>query len=357
MKVLCFIDSLGSGGAQRQLVELAKGFKEMGYEVSFLTYHNINFFKPELDALDISVQIIIEPNYLKRLFKIRKEIRKHRPNVVISFLEAANFMATFAGFPFRKWQLVVGERSANPQILKSYKLRFYRWFHLFTDYVVANSHKNMELVSKVNLLLGDKKKKVIYNIVKVPPLKEITRENKNKTRIVIAASYRPVKNLDGLIEAVNSLPLNYKEKLEVQWYGNKTETPYLNAALKMIDNYNLCDCIYLNEATNVIYDKYQKADFIGLFSHYEGFPNTICEGMAIGKPIIASKVSDLPLLLNENENGIFCHPNDITSIKSALIKAINLSEIDKEEMGARNKLFAAEKFNKQRICNEYLKLF
>lgn len=33
MKILCVIDSLGSGGAQRQLVSLAKGFKEKGNEV------------------------------------------------------------------------------------------------------------------------------------------------------------------------------------------------------------------------------------------------------------------------------------------------------------------------------------
>lgn len=116
MKILCFIDSLGTGGAQRQMVEVAKGFKEKGHEVSFLTYHNINFFKPELDKHSIPVKTIEESNYVKRLFKIRKIIRKHQPDAVLSFLEAANFMATLAGFPSRKWKLVVGERSANPAI-------------------------------------------------------------------------------------------------------------------------------------------------------------------------------------------------------------------------------------------------
>src|SRR5690554_3879011 len=146
MKILCIIDSLGSGGAQRQLVELAKGFKEKGHEVSFLTYHDINFFKSELDNQDIPVKTIVEPNYVKRLFKIRKAIRRNEPDAVLSFLEAANFMATLAGFPYRKWKLVVGERSANPEILTNKKLRFYRKAHFFADYIVANSHKNLELV-------------------------------------------------------------------------------------------------------------------------------------------------------------------------------------------------------------------
>jgi len=67
MKLLCVIDSLGSGGAQRQIVELAKGFKKKGHRVQFLTYHDINFFKPQLDRIDIPVQTILEPNYVKRL--------------------------------------------------------------------------------------------------------------------------------------------------------------------------------------------------------------------------------------------------------------------------------------------------
>ena len=49
MKILCVIDSLGSGGAQRQLVQLAIGLKNKGVDVSFLMYHNIHFFKSELD--------------------------------------------------------------------------------------------------------------------------------------------------------------------------------------------------------------------------------------------------------------------------------------------------------------------
>ncbi|MDQ6722963.1 MAG: hypothetical protein M3Z01_01680, partial [Thermoproteota archaeon] len=135
MKILCVIDSLGSGGAQRQMVNLALGFKQNGHAVSFLIYHNEDFFKDLLDNANIHVEVIIETSYLKRLFKIRQYIRNGKYDAVLSFLEAANFICEFAGLPWRKWKLVVGERSANPNIFKSFKLRGYRWFHLFADYV------------------------------------------------------------------------------------------------------------------------------------------------------------------------------------------------------------------------------
>ena len=50
MKILCVIDSLGSGGAQRQMVNLARGFKSKGYDVEMLIYYpQLNFFRPEVE--------------------------------------------------------------------------------------------------------------------------------------------------------------------------------------------------------------------------------------------------------------------------------------------------------------------
>ena len=43
-RILCFIDSLGAGGAQRQLVNLAFGLKKRDYIVSFLVYLVDDFY-------------------------------------------------------------------------------------------------------------------------------------------------------------------------------------------------------------------------------------------------------------------------------------------------------------------------
>ena len=53
MKVLLFIDTLGSGGAQRQLVNLGIGLKAKGHDVSLLTYNKPFHFKELLDENEI----------------------------------------------------------------------------------------------------------------------------------------------------------------------------------------------------------------------------------------------------------------------------------------------------------------
>ncbi|NEV92729.1 glycosyltransferase family 4 protein [Psychroflexus sp. YR1-1] len=356
MKILCVIDSLGSGGAQRQLVELAKGFKEKGHKVSFLTYHNINFFRPELEKYNITIHTILEPNYIKRFFKVRSAIRNHKADVVLSFLEAANFITTVSGFPYRKWKLIVGERSANPAILKSFKLRFYRFFHLFADYVVANSHNNLELVKKVNPLIKHNKAKVIYNIVdnqKWCGEKKKERINSSKLKITVAASHHIYKNAIGLIESVNLLSNEEKEKISICWYGAKRDVTYLKA-IELTEKYNLKNIIEFLPETNKIKEFMLKSDIIGLFSFHEGFPNVICEAMTLGKPVISSAVSDLPLFIDKE---YLFNPYDPKDISETISKIIKTDKKILIETGERNKIKALKLFNKELVTSSYLNLF
>lgn len=356
---MCVIDSLGSGGAQRQLVELAKGFKEKGYTVSFLVYHEENFFKGDLNEINIPVTSIIESNYISRLFKIRRYIRKGKYDVVLSFLEAANFICEFAGLPWRSWKLIVGERSANPDILKWGIRRLYRWFHFFADYVVANSHENLKMVRVINPFLSQKKCKVIYNIVDFDYWTQATDYVPcvgGKINLVVAASHQYMKNAKGLIEAVDYLNEDEKQRIKVTWYGEERSDDSLQKASLMIKQRGLQNIFTFHNATNNINTKMQYADVVGLFSFYEGLPNVICEAMIIGKPIISSSVSDVPVLLSHNLNCTF-NPHNSRNISKVLSYILSLGTEDLENIGKNNRLIGLELLNKNKIISSYSSLF
>lgn len=357
MKILCVIDYLGSGGAQRQLVELAFGFKNKGHEVFFLTYHQNTFYNSILEKSKIPVTCINESNYLKRFMKMRCFIRQGKYDAVLSFLEAANFICEVSGFPSRKWKLVVGERSANPNILKSIKLKAYRWFHLFADYVVANSYANMKIVRSINTLLPDSKCKVIYNLVdfnRWQPSSDYTPRKKGKFKLIIAAGHRYLKNLNGLVEALTMLSPEELSRLIIEWYGDSDDNSLSDAMIK-IKNNHLEEVFFFSSATHEITKKVQEADAVGLFSFYEGFPNTICEGMACGKPVICSAVSDVPLFLNTSDK-LLCDHSDYRSIRDAIIYLVSLSNEKLVEIGRHNINIAKKKFDADFIVNAYLEL-
>lgn len=358
MVILCVIDSLGSGGAQRQLVNLAIAFKEKGHRVSFLTYHHEDFYVGTLKDLEIDYTCIQEYNYFTRIFKMRSFIRNQKVDAVLSFLEAANFICQFAGFPSRKWRLVVGERSSNPNIFKSIKLRFYRWMHLFSDFVVANSHENIKMVRAINPFLSEYKCKVIYNMVDFniwKPADNYTLLKAGKLTVVVAASHQYLKNLPLLVKSVSKLTNEKKENIQIDWYGNNNGLDNsFSDSQALIKKYHLEEIFKFYPATLTILEKMQQADVVGLFSNREGLPNAVCEGMAIGKPIIATNVSDVHILLS-SQNGVLCEVN-VDSIAHGLSRLMDCSSEELKEMGEKSRSSALDLFDRNRIVDSYLKL-
>ncbi|WP_409965568.1 N-acetylgalactosamine-N,N'-diacetylbacillosaminyl-diphospho-undecaprenol 4-alpha-N-acetylgalactosaminyltransferase [Mycovorax composti] len=363
MKLLCVIDSLGSGGAQRQLVEMGIAFKKNNYEVNFLVYQDIPFYEDRLKAANIPVTKIVERNYFKRVVRMYTFMRNNDFNIVISFLETPSFIAELSTFPTKKWKLIVGERSAKPKIYKSPKLLFYRLFHLRADYIVANSHQNINILKKVNPFIPAKKYKVIYNSFDFEKWNnEGLHANENKIglplTIAVAASIYPVKNLESLIIALSMLDKKEKEMIKINWYGkgNNEDNQYFVECLALIKKHKVEENIqFWGETKNVI-AAMKQADFVGLFSLYEGLPNAICEGMAIGKPILAPSISDLPIIINE-ENGVLFNPNSVEEISNALKYIITLPKQKIKEMGMNSRKKALFYFDKKKIIQQYIDLF
>ena len=362
MNILCVIDSLGSGGAQRQLVELALGFKERGHTVSLLVYHENNFFQSILEDHSIPIFGVYEQNYLVRLLKMVRLIKRGNYDCVLSYLEASNFICELASLVSSNMRVIVGERSANPNILKSFKLIFYRWFHFLADYVVCNTNANLNLIKKANPILPTQKCRVIYNavpkkFVKQSQIRPFMRDGVLK--IVVGASHQFLKNSASLVAAINLLPPHFKAKVRVHWYGDKVSPPYFDGSflnsMNLVQEYALEDVIKFFPATRDIEAHMAEADVIGLFSIYEGLPNLICEAMYLGKPVMVSDVSDMRILLSHEQRQIF-NPLDVSSIKDTIEWYLALSEIEVNDIGQQNFEVAKKHFNRDYVISQYLNL-
>ncbi|HER08302.1 MAG TPA: glycosyltransferase [Bacteroides sp.] len=362
MKILCVIDSLGQGGAQRQLVELATGFKEKGHHVSFLTYHHIPFFNDVVEKAGILITCIEEKNYLRRLFRMRRFIRRGGYDAVLSFLERASFICEFAGLPRRRWRLVVGERNAGAEVKRKPVMRFFLLFHLFADYVVANSAANIRIIRSLNPLLRADRCRVIYNIVdfdRWKPDLNGTPRNGSPLRILVAARVDHQKNLKGLTDALALMDPEELERIRIDWYGRMPEEekldPSTREALAAIRANGLGKVVRFYPPAPDIEKQVSQADAVGLFSLYEGFPNSIIEGMAMGKPAFCSAVSDVPELLSHEPELLF-DPEDPRSIARALRHLVGMDPDRLALIGRENGRIARKWFHRENIINEYLEL-
>ena len=357
-KVLLFIDNLGSGGAQRQVANIAVLLNKAGYDVSVLVYQDFPFYKHLLDGNGIPVVLVESKSNISRMLNVRKYLNKSGADVVVAFLETPCFIACFSKMGHKKWKLITNESSAKLSTFTSRRNKFFNLFERFADAKVGNSWNAIRMWQKYYPQYNDKYS-VIYNPILLSDKfcdsgYEYAKDG--KVKIAVAASYQGLKNPLRVIKAVSMLSDEQKEKLEINWYGKAEVTTgntevYDNAKI-LIKKHRLEECVYLHEETNEIYRIMSESDAVGLFSTVEGLPNTICEAMTIGRPIVMSKVSDYDVLVSDN--GYLCDPESVESIKEALVKLIETPKEELERMGEASRKKAKELFSPEAIINQWI---
>lgn len=352
-RVLFVAMNLNCGGAERQMVILSSLLKERGYDVSFVCYSEGDFFADELENIGISVEYILKRKPIERILAFRRYIRNGGYDVVISFLGTANILNCLAALGCRSWKVITGERSLKKDNIRSFQekisVKLNTWF---SDAHVCNS-VNAARVLKKNAPKLANRLRVIYNTVRINQKINVEQINHDYVEIVVAASYGMEKNLRSLIDAISFMDDQQRDKLRISWYGshNFSGSTYAES-MAIIEKLGLTRVIGLNPQTKDIHMHMLRADFVGLFSLYEGLPNAICEAMSLGKPIIMTPVSDYDKLLNGN--GFLSQGDDAESISYVLRQAIASSFEDRKFMGVKSKELANQMFATSVFINNWI---
>jgi glycosyltransferase involved in cell wall biosynthesis len=69
-----------------------------------------------------------------------------------------------------------------------------------------------------------------------------------------------------------------------------------------------------------------KADAFVLPSYTEGFPNVVLEAMALGKPIVATRVGAIPEMLADG-CGVLVAPRDVEALTDALSRVLQSNDL------------------------------
>lgn len=354
-RVLCLIDSLGPGGAQRQLVGLATFLKERGYDVIVATYHDNRFYVDQLlTAVVPYVYLKKAERSMTRIWHIARYIRKVKPDVVISYLETPSICTCVAKLFNHKFKLIVSERNTTQHTGRNEKIRFSLF--CFSDYVVPNAFAQEDYIKSTFPKLEDK-------VVTIPNFVDLNhfvpatdRNRRDVPEILIAATIWASKNTLGFIDAVARLK-EKRCKFHISWYGkDKTHQDYFAQCDEKIKRLGVEDYIELREKTTKIKDAYQDADYFCLPSFYEGTPNVICEAMACGLPVACSDVCDNSKYVEEGINGVLFDPKDAEGTSDAIARLLSLSDMDYKHYCKKSRQLAEEKLSKNKFVESYIKL-
>lgn len=353
-KIVLFTDCLGAGGAQRQLVGLAIMLKEKDYNVTVATYHNIDFYKKQLD--DAGVRNLVIPNGSNkktRIWAVRTFLKKERPDWVVSYQETPSLLACIAKVTGCKFRLIVSERNTTQAVGMNERVRFflYRW----ADAIVPNSYAQENYLTS-HYPWMQKKLKTITNFVDLDYFSFIERKKRKVPEIVIAATIWSSKNTLGFIEAVKNL-VDRNSRFHVSWYGKSNiDMDYYNESLQKIQEYGIQDYIELKDKTKQIKNVYHNADLFCLPSFYEGTPNVICEAISTGLPVACSDVCDNYIYVKPGCNGVLFDPNNPNDMANKISQLLYISSLEFEKYQKNSRQIALGKLSKDVFVDAYVKI-
>ena len=351
-KIILFTDSLGAGGAQRQLVGLATLLKDVGHEVLLLTYHKNEFYASYLDRNNVKHCILSNANgAFNRIVKTCQYIKKEKPDVLIAYQEVPSLIACIAKIFNPKMRLIVSERNTTQVITKNEKIRFflYRW----ANAIVPNSYSQEKFIKTYYPKLASK----VTTITNFVDLEKFTvdrqRTKNDKQTIMVAASIFESKNTLGFIEAIRLLK-DKRLDFVVKWYGySERNIDYFNQCKSRIKEYGIEEYIQLLPKTQNIEECYKVCDFFCLPSFFEGTPNVICEAIACGCPVLCSDVCDNSIYVHEGENGTLFNPGLPESIASAIERILSINEKTYIEYARNSRTIAEKMLNDKKFIEKY----
>jgi glycosyltransferase involved in cell wall biosynthesis len=361
MKVLCIIDSLGSGGAQRQIINLALGLKKNGHEVFLLVFYSeFNFFREQLINFGIPIFELHKKKgfSIKFLLKFVSFLNEKKVDSVISFLLDVNLYTISAAVLSKKrFRLIVSDRS-NIKLEKNMFISFFkRLIYFKADYVTANSYIHSAWLK--NFFWLKSRVKTIYNGYDINRLNENQFINNSyEFDFLVVGRIDPNKNGLRLLQAVILYYSKYGISLKIAWagrVGNDLDSAnYFKKINALLDQNPAvkANWKWLGERDDIPL-LLSKASALIHVSYYEGLPNAVCEAIVFGKPIVISDVCDNSILVEHKVRGMLCNPNSHISICEAIHDFMTLSAIERKVMADNAFEFAKKNLSLNNMVMQY----
>lgn len=339
LRILFFIGSMSSGGAERVISILANSFSENHIVRVTPIYKDILKYDLHLAVQYTPIVLPEKSKGLKRnlyrLRRMRSIVKEFNPDIVISFLTTVNIF-TILALTGMNIPLVLSERNA-PNFEVPNKL-----LQCIRDILYNVGSKNYFVFQTENAknIFSNKIKKrstIIYN----PLNKDIPERYTGirDKRIVCVARLERAKNHYMLFRAFSAFTKKHADYI-LELYG---EGPLYEKLQLYADKLNIDSKLVFKGFSKNIYAEINSAMMFVLPSDYEGISNAMLEALALGIPTICT---DCPayggrIFIKDGFNGYLIPVNDDETLMKRM-----------DEIASSPELVEKLSFNSQGIRQE-----
>jgi len=357
------VGALGRGGAELQLLRLSAGMVERGHRVALIAYDGPSTFDAEFRQAGVDVSSDVHhATRARKIAAVRAWSKQMGVDVIHAILRRASTLTLLARWPARRPAVIATDYSSATYGRTSLDLYASLAVFALADRVVTEVDVNRaSLDRRAPWLRG--KSIVIRNgldVDRFAPSDSSDRRGGTTFVFCVVATLSKVKNPLRVVDAVDELRRRGHGDFRVDWYGRDSLASSDDVGVRARSAAaarSLDDHIVFHGDTAEIERAYQRSDALLHASTHEGFPNAVAEGMACGLPILVSRVSDLPRVVDEARNGFVFDETDPRAIADEMERMMGLSTGDRDAMGRRSRDLAIEWFRVERFLDDFEALY
>ena len=343
MKVLHVITGLGSGGAERMMLNVISSLPEHEHHVLSLTSNT--FLMNQLLLQGCEVEVAGSRNPFQIILAIRRKFASEDFDVLQSWMFHADLLSCLAlGSRARRfviWGVQAGELPAQQF---SFVIRFIRkTLALLSSFMCLKVIVCSKNAAQVLVRVGYQKKKIVMipnsvdtdffspNLMSTP---------EHDLRIcIVPARWHPMKDHASLLKAWR-LALDSGLNARLWLVGNEMDTGNLELK-ELIERAGVGETVELLGERSDMVSLYQQADFVCLSSQSgEGLPLALCEAMSTGLPAVVTNVGDMATVVGDG--GLVVEAQNPEDLSRAFIKLGSLDRTSFDVLGqvARQRITA-----------------
>lgn len=314
-KILFVISVINYGGAGKMLSFLANNLSSLGYNISIHTYASDRHYYRLNKKIKYIPAIKRSQNKLTKIIysihNIKKAIKEHKPDLIVSFLNNANFFSILCT-SFRDIPVIICERS-DPYYEKSIALSFIRSLYRFADGAVFQTDGAKKYYSNI----VQKKSRVIPNPVTIKWEARFPIDKRCNEIAFVARFNIKQKRQDLMVKAFCKIIEHHKE-IKLVFYG---DGPDMHLVKEMVRENGLLNKVVFAGRVSDVQQKLKESKLFVLTSDYEGIPNALIEAMAVGLPVVSTDYSPggAKLLIDNMRNGLIVNRGDVENIANAIL--------------------------------------
>jgi len=368
LRLALLIDHVGSGGAQRQVVELAVALQQRpDVEARVLVYRDRDFFADRLaeagvPRLPIPKRATLDPAFPVRL---AARLRREPVDLVHAFMLPSVLWALLAA-PLvpraRRPVVLAAERNARIATTCLEGL-LQRLAYRAVAGVTANCAPAARAIrarlgvpaARVHALPNGIDLAAWDRQAQGPPPVEIAPD---RFHLALVGRLEPQKNHALLLEALARIGGERLRDWCVWWVGAEVGEPGFAEGLRAgIRARGLDDVVRILPPQRRIAAFVRRMGALVLPSRTEGFPNVVLEAMASGVPVVATRVGAVPDLVAEGVTGFTVPSEDPDALAAALRRAAALDPAGRRALGAAARARVEERYAMNVVAGRYLALY